>query len=745
MNDRPAAPSLRARLAGPAAAPPGIIAIAVICTVMLPLSVVAAGWAPGAEALPLVCLLSLVCGAWIGRWRLPLWVCWLVSFLLGLALAALHAGFFQAHVQVTLVRVTTWGTDLLAGRVISDPALVRFWTALWTWWAGFSAAHGMASGRPGLEALLPTMASLAVHAVYTRQSLDYILMASFGLIILMAWAAQGRRQADWTARGVDYPAELGPEWMGSGLAVAGVACALAALLSVFASRTTIEWMRRTFDVPVSHVQQAASRLLGGIIPRPGLGGQDVLASLPTSRLVGSPPELTQQTVMWVWTNEPPPFLYGASSPGSNLIGWRGMTYAIYTGRGWSNPALTRRPLPSSPPAQATGNLVQRFEIVSLHGDTAFAGRQPIYGDAGLVGLYASEADWVGLRGTLAQYTVVSHAGESALRQPPPSISSTLYLQLPDTLPQRVRDLTAQVTAGASTPYDQAIRVEAFLRTYSYTLDLPPLPQGRDLVDYFLFDAPGGYCDYYASAMVVMLRAAGVPARLVSGYARGSYDLDRGAYRVIGADAHSWPEAYLAGAGWVEFEPTAGRPVPVRAQRAPGAETSAGQVRAAQVRAARVTALAWAAVGLALLAAAAASWAVRRERQMAALPAGELIPLLYEDLRQRAARLGVVVRPSDTPDEFVAAFGRAVERHAADAGRWRARLQAARPAAALIAQAYRAASYGPLKPGAAEARQALAAWRALRPVWILSFGLQANSWLTRARRRLARLTPSGLLL
>jgi hypothetical protein len=86
-----------------------------------------------------------------------------------------------------------------------------------------------------------------------------------------------------------------------------------------------------------------------------------------------------------------------------------------------------------------------------------------------------------------------------------------------------------------------------------------------VADYFLFGLQKGYCDYYATAMVVMARAAGLPARFVTGYASGSYDLSRAQYIVTEADAHSWVEIYFPDLGWVEFEPTAGLPAIIRAE------------------------------------------------------------------------------------------------------------------------------------------------------------------------------------
>src|SRR5204862_77196 len=161
-------------------------------------------------------------------------------------------------------------------------------------------------------------------------------------------------------------------------------------------------------------------------------------------------------------------------------------------------------------------------------------------------------------------SLATRVSESELRASPaeyPAALQSAYLQLPAELPARVRRLAEQITAGASTPYDKALRLQDYLRaTYAYRLDVAAPPEGQDAVDYFLFTASAGYCNYFASAMAVMLRAVGVPARLATGYAMGEYDRGRGAYRVPGNAAHAWVEVYFAGYGWVDFEPTPSRSV-----------------------------------------------------------------------------------------------------------------------------------------------------------------------------------------
>jgi transglutaminase-like putative cysteine protease len=141
-----------------------------------------------------------------------------------------------------------------------------------------------------------------------------------------------------------------------------------------------------------------------------------------------------------------------------------------------------------------------------------------------------------------------------------------YTELPDSLPERVPALAAQVVAGQpDNPYDKAKALEAYLREYQIDYNVEDVPPGRDAVDYFLFDSRRGYFDYHASAMVVMLRTLGVPSRLAVGFVTDENDIDpeTGAYVVRDKNSYAWPEVYFPGHGWVQFNPTPDRPEELR--------------------------------------------------------------------------------------------------------------------------------------------------------------------------------------
>jgi transglutaminase-like putative cysteine protease len=129
-----------------------------------------------------------------------------------------------------------------------------------------------------------------------------------------------------------------------------------------------------------------------------------------------------------------------------------------------------------------------------------------------------------------------------------------YLQLP-TLSPRLRALARELAAGAATPYDVARQVEAYLSgNLRYTLDLRHEP-GLDPLDDFLFHRKAGNCEYFAAGMAVLLRAAGIPARVVNGFQRGEWNEVGQFYAVRQRDAHSWVEVFFTGVGWVTFDPS----------------------------------------------------------------------------------------------------------------------------------------------------------------------------------------------
>jgi len=140
-----------------------------------------------------------------------------------------------------------------------------------------------------------------------------------------------------------------------------------------------------------------------------------------------------------------------------------------------------------------------------------------------------------------------------------------YKQLPEELPQRVRDLAEEITINSETVYDKTRAVEDYFERegFEYSLtDIPVPEEDQDYVDQFLFETKRGYCDNYSTSMVVMLRSLDIPARWVKGFNEGEQledenGIETDVYQITNNNAHSWVEAYMPGVGWMLFEPTIG--------------------------------------------------------------------------------------------------------------------------------------------------------------------------------------------
>jgi protein-glutamine gamma-glutamyltransferase len=145
---------------------------------------------------------------------------------------------------------------------------------------------------------------------------------------------------------------------------------------------------------------------------------------------------------------------------------------------------------------------------------------------------------------------------------PPGFSPILYNTPPPNLDPRVGELAHQVTAKATTDYDRAADLEQYLReNYAYTLQLPDRTPADPIAN-FLFVRKRGHCEYFASAMAIMLRTLGIPSRIVNGFRNGEYNDLTGSYIVRARNAHTWVEAYIPAVGWTSFDPTPAEALPV---------------------------------------------------------------------------------------------------------------------------------------------------------------------------------------
>ncbi|MEK4737778.1 MULTISPECIES: transglutaminase TgpA family protein [Bacillus] len=143
---------------------------------------------------------------------------------------------------------------------------------------------------------------------------------------------------------------------------------------------------------------------------------------------------------------------------------------------------------------------------------------------------------------------------------------TKYTQLPESLPQRVKDLAVNLTNDKDNRYDKVLAIENYFTDNSFvyeTMNVLYPAKNQDYVDQFLFDTKSGYCNNFSTSMIVLLRSAGIPARWVKGFTEGTLENTlasaegENVYTIANNNAHSWVEVYFPGYGWIPFEPTKG--------------------------------------------------------------------------------------------------------------------------------------------------------------------------------------------
>lgn len=254
--------------------------------------------------------------------------------------------------------------------------------------------------------------------------------------------------------------------------------------------------------------------------------------------------------------------------------WRGYAYDSYDGRTWSQSNDELDVIDSRYRANFLldddyegPTFVQSFYIQQDMPNVLWAGGTPVEVFFPSEQIALDQTGGVRLGQSLDAgmiYSVISapqnfepEALQAASTDYPAEITD-LYLQLPDAVTDRTRNLALELTAGLTTDYDKVIAIrDHLLTTYPYDFFPPPQAPNTDAVDQFLFVDQRGVCEHYVSSMIVMLRELGIPSRFVVGYGSGDYNRFTGFYEVRANDAHAWVEAFFPGYGWVPFDPTPG--------------------------------------------------------------------------------------------------------------------------------------------------------------------------------------------
>jgi transglutaminase-like putative cysteine protease len=272
--------------------------------------------------------------------------------------------------------------------------------------------------------------------------------------------------------------------------------------------------------------------------------------------------------------------------------WRGRTYDYFSFGQWYTTGTTREEFSPAEPGAAiddaeNGTLVRFvFTIGGSKFSLLYAPSQPVWFSR--PGSYLASPANSALNITSWNATPALLPGETyqvdaVLKNPNieqlratgaqyPQWVTDKYLQMPENFSPRIKALAEELTATAETPYDKTVAITRYLReNIEYAPTVPDAPRNTDPLEWIIFEYKKGYCVYYATSEILMLRSIGIPARMAVGFAQGTGTSQSGidqaveeivtnSYTVRKNNAHAWPEVYFPDIGWVEFEPTGNQAV-----------------------------------------------------------------------------------------------------------------------------------------------------------------------------------------
>ena len=563
-------PDLRERVLYPRA---GWLSLGLLAVMVLALawSVQGAGWLDQLDFLVPVGLAAVVIGAILGVVGGSVVILLPLAAVLGTAVMvwAIGGEYFPlldgaGRLLGLRDELIGWTASVLDTGYPSQMSPYAFGLGILMFATAFTASYAVYRHHRVIDAILLLGAALITNMSATYTNLfSHLLLFVIAALLLWLRAALVNRRDGWQRRRVNENLEVPAAIMRSGIVFAGASVALAWILTSVAIAAPLTGAWRSFDGVWTSVREGVDGIFGSLTnPESRLSGD----SFGPGFVVSGSFEGSDDEVLVLAAPQP---MY-----------LRTVTYDAYTGRGWERSSGDKRQV--APGAPLFGDLTPErptdLDSVDVHtitiqmrqtiGRNLFTAGSPlevyapvvIHQPSGQPILGGIEAVTAFAPGKAYQVRVaITNATEAELIE-----AGTAYpepvelLYLDDTgVTDRVAQLAREVTSGLESPYEQAEALASFLRTdarFSYDTNPGMPPRGEDLVDYFLFEGMRGYCEYYASSMVLMARSLGIPARVASGYAPAASDGD-GQYTVREANAHAWAEVYFPGYGWQIFEST----------------------------------------------------------------------------------------------------------------------------------------------------------------------------------------------
>lgn len=625
-------------------------------------------------------------------------------------LASASVSELQARVYFVLLRLLDWVDAALSRSASADNYVFIFEICFLVWWLTYLGVWSIFRYGYTWRAVVPAGAVLLINTYYAPHStVGFLLAFVLAGLVLLVRTNLSEQQLRWREQRIYFQPDIVWDFLRNGVLFAALLVLVAWVLPGLGRNPQLRALLTPVNSTWESTAENVQRLYQGLNRQP----TENVSSFGDSLTLGGERNVTDSLVF--------------QAQAARARYWRAVVFDTYEAGRWLNTAEEVQhfePGEIAPIAswRARTAISQTITLLAPVGtilfgmpDVAQATVQleaQVRAQAGAtpIPVAGAPAEMPPVEFTMLRtnrelfngdrYVLVSAATEATVRDLenasqnyPPEILDR-FVQLPEEFPANVAELAQQLTLGATTPYAKAKAIEAYLRTIPYNDAIPAPPAGRDPLEYFLFDIQEGYCDYYATAMAMMLRVVGVPARTASGYAEGTFDEESGAYFVTERDAHTWVEVFFPEYGWIEFEPTAGEsplerppgedPAELATNQqqpepTPETDTSAAQptpppgveelppqftgeeLLEGQENAAGSPVMAWWLVLLALIIVipigALLIWRVRSSGPT--VFTAELPLQVYERLERWSQRLGLPLRASHTPHEHARALSGAL--------------------------------------------------------------------------------------
>ncbi|MCB9461801.1 MAG: hypothetical protein H6670_19280 [Anaerolineaceae bacterium] len=485
-------------------------------------------------------------------------------------------GDLLPNISQVIIRSIQWLIDLTTGGINQDNLVFTLLVAVLFWFLGYNSVWHIFRIDRVWRVIVPPALILVTNIIFYNgeASLDiYLILFLFGALLLIVRSNLDARQWDWYINGISAPRNIRMQFLRMGAVIAAISLIMAWAVPSGGLQDRLDAFQQFLQSdPMTQFAEFWSRLISPI-ESDGPATTDYYGS--DSLDLGGAIRLGDQII----------FLVNVPNDGTRYY-WRSRVFEHYSNGRWL-PSATLRVSDFSPPLDINydPNIVgssrrplnQTFTISSAPSRIIHTAPQPVeVSIEGRMDLLRTQGEdpnspvnlsvirprrVLNPGDTYTATSLLSTATAFDLRAAGtsyPEWVSVPNAQMPQGISPRVVSLARQIVdeAGATNPYDQAKAIETWLReNITYNENLPQPPTDIDPLEWLLFDIQEGYCVYYTTAMVAMLRSLGVPARMAAGFSQGEYDAAVGQFVVRERDAHTWVEAYFPGYGWVEFEPT----------------------------------------------------------------------------------------------------------------------------------------------------------------------------------------------